>query len=953
MLISWKRNFQLINSWSTRFSVSALLKQSNTGGIILVTNVYGPSTDEHKQTFIDELRRMARLVQYLWILGGDFNLVRWLIDRSGDFSNFNLMSSFNDVIRDIQLIDIPLKNRLFTWSNKRPVPTHSKIDRIFLASEFSLNFKIISLHALEVLVSDHAPLLLSCKNEPQQKKEYKLEMFWLSNPQSNTIIKDVWSENRSMQGQGLQKFEENTKTMHEGLRSWHCQNFGEMEKQLSFCKKTILMFDQVEERRQLNGYEFRFRNKVRERAFMLASLIESRWHHRSRCKWLQAGDKNTRYFHAIASSRCRRNNISNLQLNGVNISDEEEIRNAFKQNLEGLLGVENKVLTFKPQCLYPTNPNLSTLEEPFTLIEIEVAIKQLAKNKASGPDGLPNEFLQTHWLTIKEEICDIIQEFYDHRVNLESTNKANIIMIQKKEAPQQISDYRPISVLNVIPKLLAKILANWLRSVLPQLISPSQTAFVKGRQISENFNTTREILQHLSKSGKLALFLKVDFTKAFDSVSWSFLREVTIARGFPLRWTCWIENLLKTSSSRIVMNGGTTDFFQHKKGLRQGDPLSPMLFDLAVDVLQAMITVANSLLMGCLSNKIDKAILAHQYADDTAFIVSADTSSVVTLKVILRLFTSVSGLEINFQKSTWIPINIQPQTIHRISAILGYRSSQFPITYLGLPLTLKKPHRALYLPLIEKIESKLEGWKSKFISRGGRLQLMNSVLSSVPIYFMSSFMLPQWVIDRLDKIRRDFLWGKSDNSRGISLINWEAVCIPKENGGMGAVDLKLRNWAILLRWWCRLYWQQNSLWSKSITMLRCISTDINGPKVWSTQGSFFWNDLHKIKHVFLWSTTWHIGNGMIISYWMDSWIVPTLAVTTWGLQNRSISLREATLQAFPETASIVLGEGHDQIIWRWCSNGIYSAKSIYHILITAGKLQWRHHSTWTIKMPSQ
>ena len=140
-----------------------------------------------------------------------------------------------------------------------------------------------------------------------------------------------------------------------------------------------------------------------------------------------------------------------------------------------------------------------------------------------------------------------------------------------------------------------------------------------------------------------------------------------------------------------------------------------MLFRSVVDVLQAMITVANNSLVGCLSNRIDKAILAHQYADDTSFIASADTSSVVTLKIILKLYTKVSSLEINFQKSTWIPINVQPHTVQMISAIMSYRTLQFPITYLGLPLTLKKPHRGLYLPLIEKVESKLEGWKSKFM----------------------------------------------------------------------------------------------------------------------------------------------------------------------------------------------------------------------------------------------
>lgn len=109
------------------------------------------------------------------------------------------------------------------------------------------------------------------------------------------------------------------------------------------------------------------------------------------------------------------------------------------------------------------------------------------------------------------------------------------------------------------------------------------------------------------------------------------------------------------------------------------------------------------------------------------------------------------------------------------------------------------------MPLIEKIESRLEGWKGRFISRGGRLLLMNSVLSSIPIYFMSAFLLPKWVLNKIDKIRRRFLWGHSDSRRGISLLNWYEVCLPKRNGGLGGANLQIRNWALLLRWWWRLY----------------------------------------------------------------------------------------------------------------------------------------------------
>lgn len=255
---------------------------------------------------------------------------------------------------------------------------------------------------------------------------------------------------------------------------------------------------------------------VRERAYNLACIVESRWKHRSHCKWLKAGDKNTRYFHAVASARHRRNRVSFLNHQDQTINDEDLIRNVFKCQMENLLGKANSVLQFKPDTLYTVNPNLDFLQDPITPIEIEAAVRQLAKNKTSDLDGILNEFLQLHWSIIRDEVYGMIQGFYEHSLDLACINQANIVMIPKKENPARVSDYRPISIMNVIPKLISKLLVNMLREVLPELISSNQNAFIQGWQITENFNWTREMLHHISNSGRPACFIKIDFPKSFD-----------------------------------------------------------------------------------------------------------------------------------------------------------------------------------------------------------------------------------------------------------------------------------------------------------------------------------------------------------------------------------------------------------------------------------------------------
>jgi hypothetical protein len=338
-------------------------------------------------------------------------------------------------------------------------------------------------------------------------------------------------------------------------------------------------------------------------------------------------------------------------------------------------------------------------------------------------------------------------------------NSSYIILIPKKMDASSADDFRPISLIHSVAKLVTKLLANHLGPRLHELVESNQSAFIRGRSIHDNFMLVQQSIKSLHKRKVASLFLKLDLSKAFDLVSWPFLLEVLSHLGFGPFWRNLISNLLASSSTQVLLNGSPENHIRHRRGLRQGEPLSPMLFVLAMDVLSSLFRAAKC--RGLL-HSLEGAGVRNRlsiYADDVVLFVKPIEDDLKCVGVmLLNCFGSASGLVTNMNKSYAIPIRCEEHVVQEGYNVLRCSLAAFPCSYLGLPISDRKLKRIDLMMWIDKIADRLPNWKARLLNLAGRTTLVRFVLSAIPIYLLIAIKIPKWVIKSIDKIRRGFLW---------------------------------------------------------------------------------------------------------------------------------------------------------------------------------------------------
>ncbi|XP_057761062.1 uncharacterized protein LOC130981487 [Arachis stenosperma] len=283
-----------------------------------------------------------------------------------------------------------------------------------------------------------------------------------------------------------------------------------------------------------------------------------------------------------------------------------------------------------------------------------------------------------------------------------------------------------------------------MRKVMPGLVGETQSAFVKGKKIHDGALIACETVQWLKARKKSGAIIKLDFQKKM---------------GFGDIWRGWIKECVCSASMSVLINGMIREAVRN-------DRIYPLLVGR------------------------DNIELSHlQFADDTILFCPTEEETIRNYKRLLRCFELMSGLSINFEKSSFIPVNSDRHWVRKMCQLLGCKEESV-------------------------VEDKLSLWKAKTLNKAGKLVLIKSVLNSLPIYYLSLYKMPKAVAEKLISLQRCFLWSKENGRNGIPLVKWEVVMAPKKAGGLGIRDAVIRNTALLFKWWWRFSKDNCPLWKK-------------------------------------------------------------------------------------------------------------------------------------------
>ncbi|XP_074314591.1 uncharacterized protein LOC141649815 [Silene latifolia] len=591
------------------------------------------------------------------------------------------------------------------------------------------------------------------------------------------------------------------------------------------------------------------------------------WQDRARVNWLIDGDRNTAFFQKSVTLRRSFNRIISLVDEvGHTISGNDDLA-VHITDFFNTLYTTDKTSTNRATHISPSPITSHTIPSED---EIRLALFSLGSKKAPGPDGFHAGFYKNCWHIVKIDLIPFIQRIFLLKCVPECINKTAISLIPKIPSPQTIRNFRPISLCNTSYKIITKIIVNRLKPFMHKIISPNQGSSIPDRGTDTNFIIASEILHsmHTSKC-KLGWFaLKLDLEKAFDRLEWDFIRLCLFNAKIDNDTISLIMHCISSSSTQVALNGTLLPSFLPSRGIRQGDPLSPYLFILCMEALSTLIHQSrDDFDWSPFPLGKGGASFSHLlFADDILLFGRASEKNLCAVQDTLHTFCSSSGQKINFSKSKLLfSKHTSPAHINMFETALGIKATSNLSTYLGFPLKGTKPKKVDLRHIVDAIQSKLSSWKANFLSKAGRLCLINSTISAIPSHSMQCIRLPSSILGDIDKITKSFLWSGS-SSKKLHLSNWDLVTLPLSHGGLGIKAARPLNdaYSIKLSW--NLLLNKNSLASTAIHSKYPTHSSYSFLK-----GSHIWKNVGLGFPLLRDHTIWSIGDGDSICLWTDYW----------------------------------------------------------------------------------
>eukprot|EP00253_Pinus_taeda_P035518 PITA_35518 len=430
------------------------------------------------------------------------------------------------------------------------------------------------------------------------------------------------------------------------------------------------------------------------------------------------------------------------------------------------------------------------------------------------------------------------------------------------------------------------------------------------------------------------MLLKIDLSKAFDSICWEYMQKILKAFGFDATWIRWISSLISSTFFSILINGIPSSTFHPTRGIREGDPLSPFLFVIMAKGLGRSIKA--TILAGNLKGiSIHQApTTSHQqFVDDNMLFGHSSVQEARTFNSILDNFSKASGALINKVKSQIFFFNTPPITQRAIARIIGFFVASLPSKYLGAPLIASALKHSSWTNLLEKLEAKLFLWTHRALNMASRIVLIKAVLQSMLLYLFSLMAAPKWVLKAIKQLQRNFLWGSSGPNIKWALVKWEKACTPKIAGGIGLRDSEHSNSVMGAKiWWKWLTYPDTPwarLWTAKYASNLPLEETIRMTEI--SKGSAMWNSAIKHRELIqnhnFWedkvSKFWNPNTDSDDREWKE--ISQILPDSTEAIQ---LSLSEEL-----KKRKILKETGKDKLRWGYEEKGIFTAKEAYKIIL--------------------